>query len=88
MCLATPTKIKKIEGDWAVIESPDHCHCHQATCDHDHHDHKVNISLLKNKEVKAGDYLLVHQDLAINKMPAQEAEKILSMIDQFSEPSK
>ncbi|MBU1176920.1 HypC/HybG/HupF family hydrogenase formation chaperone, partial [Patescibacteria group bacterium] len=47
------------------------------------HQHKANLSLLKN--VKIGDYLLVHDNLAINKVPKNEAKKILKMIN---EPNK
>lgn len=70
MCLATPSKVIKIEKDWATVQSNDH-------------QHKANLSLLKN--VKIGDYLLVHDNLAINKVPKNEAKKILKMIN---EPNK
>ena len=65
MCLATPSKVIKIKGKWALVQSH-------------HHRHRVNLSLLKN--VKVGDYLLVHNDLAINKIPKTEAKRILKMI--------
>jgi len=65
MCLATPSKVIKIKGQWAIVESGDH-------------KHRVNLSLLKN--VKVGDYLLVHDELAINKVPKAEAKRILKMI--------
>ncbi len=65
MCLATPSKIIKIEGDWATVQSEDHTH-------------KVNLGLVK--DVKVGDYIIVHADLALNKIQKQEAEKILKMI--------
>ncbi len=66
MCLATPSKIIKIEGDWAVIKSGDHTH-------------QANLSLVKN--VKIGDYVIVHGDLALNKIEKKDAEKILKMIN-------
>ncbi|MBU1137205.1 HypC/HybG/HupF family hydrogenase formation chaperone [Patescibacteria group bacterium] len=69
MCLATPSKVIKIEDDWATVESRDHTH-------------RVSLSLLKN--VKLGDYLLVHDELAINKIPPIEAKKILEMIKNHS----
>jgi len=62
MCFATPGKVIKIKGKIAFIEMPKHRH-------------QVDISLLKN--VKIGDYLLVHQKMAINKIPKNEAQKIL-----------
>jgi len=65
MCLATPSKIIKIEGDWAVVDS-------------ENHTHKANLSLVKNAEV--GDYVIVHGDLVLNKIEKKEAEQILKMI--------
>jgi hydrogenase expression/formation protein HypC len=65
MCLAMPSKVIKIEKDWAVVKTP-------------RHSHKVNIALVKN--VKIGDYLLVHAEMALNKIPKSEAEKILKLI--------
>jgi hydrogenase expression/formation protein HypC len=67
MCLATPSKVIKIEKNWATVESGNHTH-------------RVNLSLLKN--VKLGDYLLIHDELAINKVPKNEAKRILQMIDK------
>ena len=66
MCLATPSKVIKIKGQWADVQSNDH-------------EHRVNLSLLKN--VKRGDYLLIHDELAINKVPKTEAKRILKMIN-------
>ena len=68
MCLATPSKVIKIEDDWATVESGGHTH-------------RVNLSLLKN--VRVGEYLLVHDELAINKIPEAEAKKILEMIKSY-----
>lgn len=65
MCLATPSKVIKIKGQWATVQSGNH-------------EHRVNLSLLKN--VKLGDYLLIHDELAINKVPKTEAKRILKMI--------
>jgi len=72
MCLATPSKVIKIEGDWVEVASRDHTH-------------RANISLLKNKGVSLGDYILVHGDMAIQKLDNTEAEKILCMIDENEE---
>jgi len=72
MCLATPSKVIKVEGDWVSVQSKDHTH-------------RANISLLKNKGVELGDYLLIHGDMAIQKLDNTEAEKILSMIDDNEE---
>jgi len=73
MCLAIPSKVIKIENDWATILSGNH-------------KHRANLSLLKN--VKVGDYLLIHDELAINKVPKQEAEKIIQTIKNFNEQNK
>ena len=69
MCLATPSKVIKIEKDWATVQS-------------NSHQHKANLSLVKN--VKIGDYLLVHDNLAINKVPKSEAKKILKIVNGLS----
>jgi len=69
MCLAIPSKVTKIEKDWATVES-------------DGHTHKANLSLLK--DVKIGDYLLVHADLALNKVEEKEAKRILKMIKNLN----
>lgn len=69
MCLATPSKVIKIKGKWAMIESGSHVR-------------KANLSLLKN--VKAGDYLLIHGDLALQKVEIKEAKQILQMIKKLN----
>jgi len=69
MCLATPSKVIRIKDKWAMVEAGDH-------------QHRVSLSLLKN--VKIGDYLLIHDQLAINKLPKTEAKKILSMINALN----
>ncbi|MBI5046081.1 MAG: HypC/HybG/HupF family hydrogenase formation chaperone [Candidatus Niyogibacteria bacterium] len=71
MCLATPSKVIKIDGDWVKVKSLNHTH-------------RANISLLKNKRISLGDYLLIHGDLAIQKLPEDEALKILKMINKNS----
>ncbi len=65
MCLATPFKIIKIEGDWAIVQS-------------EHHIHKANLGLVK--DAKVGDYIIVYADLVLNKIEKKEAEQILKMI--------
>ena len=65
MCLAIPSKVIKIKDNWATVQSGDHTH-------------QANLDLIK--DVKIGDYLLIHDELAINKIPENEAKKILEMI--------
>lgn len=67
MCLATPVKIKEIKGKTAIVGA-------------DNHSHEVDLSLIKDPKI--GDYVLVHGDMAINKVPAEEAEKILKIINE------
>jgi len=76
MCLATPSKVIKIEDGWATVQSGNLAN--KAS----EHTHRVNLSLLKN--VKVGEYLLVHDELAINKITKAEAKKILDMIENHS----
>ncbi len=69
MCLAMPSKVTKIKGKIATVQS-----CH--------HRHQADLSLVKN--VKIGDYLLVHGDMALNKVPKSDAKKILAMINELN----
>ncbi len=69
MCLSIPLKIVKISGKRAIVRSAGHVH-------------KVDLSLLKN--VKVGDYVLVHGDLALNKVNKSEASRILKLVKNFS----
>ncbi len=68
MCLATPAKVITIKKDWARVKSGDHIH-------------RVNLGLLKN--VKKGDYLIAHGELAINRLNKKEAEKIIKLIENY-----
>ncbi len=71
MCLALPSRVIKIKGKFAWIQSGNHRH-------------KVNLSLVKN--VKVGDFLLAHEHLALNKIPKSEAKKIVRMIEEVNPP--
>jgi hydrogenase expression/formation protein HypC len=64
MCFATPGKVIKIKGKLATIQMPSH-------------KHEADISLVGG--VRIGDFLLVHNKMAINKIPATEALKILKL---------
>ncbi|MBU1179090.1 HypC/HybG/HupF family hydrogenase formation chaperone [Patescibacteria group bacterium] len=66
MCLAIPSKIVDIKEGWATVRS-------------DKHNHRANLSLVK--DVKVGDYVLVHGDMVLNKVEKEEAEKILKMVN-------
>lgn len=68
MCLAIPLKIIEIKNNIAIVASGDHTH-------------ETDISLIKKPKV--GEYLLVHADMAINKLPAEEAKKIIEIVEQI-----
>lgn len=67
MCLASPVKVVKIKKDWAEVEIAGQ-------------PRKINVSLLK--KIKIGDYLLVHGQMAVNKVSRTEAEKILKFVSE------
>jgi hydrogenase expression/formation protein HypC len=67
MCLAIPLKIIKINGQKAIVQSNEHSH-------------EVDLSLVSNVEI--GDYLVCKGDLAINKIPREDAEKIIDLVQK------
>lgn len=69
MCLATPLKIIKINGNKAEAEAEGHVH-------------EIDLSLLKNAETKEGDYVIAHENMAIHKLSAEEAKQILNFIKE------
>jgi hydrogenase expression/formation protein HypC len=69
MCLAIPGKVVKISGKKAQVQFQDHAH-------------EVDLSLVKDARI--GDYLIIHKDMALNKIPADEALRILVMIKTTS----
>ncbi len=71
MCLAMPCKVIEIDGDHAVVESSGHTM-------------RIETILLRNKKVEMGDYLLVHEELAIGKLPHDEAQTIIKMIETLN----
>jgi len=73
MCLATPSKIIGIRGGKALIQTHDHRH-------------EVNLSLLKN--VKIGDWVLCVNDLAIQKIPREDALGIINLLETKNQKPK
>ncbi len=71
MCLAIPCKVIEIDGASAVVEGLGHTH-------------RVETILLRNKSIDRGDYVLVHEGLAICKLPIEEAQTILKMIETLN----
>lgn len=62
MCLAVPMKVIEVTGDTCLASSGGLSR-------------KANISFLKN--VKKGDYILIHAGFAIEKVKPSEANKTL-----------
>jgi len=70
MCLATPLMVLEYDGDWVEVD--------------DGHGRRKRVyaALLGSKGLKVGDYIFVHGELAIHRLPADEAHKIISLIDR------
>jgi len=65
MCLATPMKLSKIEGEYGFVE-------------HNGKEYRVELSLID--EPKVGDWLLAHGEIAVNKVSDKDATDILELI--------
>lgn len=68
MCLAIPMKVVKIDGDEGVVEALEIRR-------------KVNFAFLKN--VRVGEYILLHAGFAIAKVNAEEANKTIRLIREL-----
>ncbi len=68
MCLARPVKVIRCDKDWVEVED-------------EHGSHRAWAALLAGKGVSVGDFLLVHGELAIHKLPESEALKIIEIIE-------
>lgn len=68
MCLAIPMKIKKIQGEFAQVETG-------------RLSRTINIQMLP--DIKAGDYVLVHAGFAIQKVDARKARETLEFINEI-----
>lgn len=68
MCLAIPMKIKKMDGDFAQVESGRLIRM-------------VNIQMLP--DIKEGDYVIVHAGFAIQKIDPKKAKETLRLIDEI-----
>ncbi len=66
MCLGIPMKIKKIEGEFAQVETG------RLT-------RSVNIQMLP--DAKIGDYVIVHAGFAIQKIDPERAKETLRLIE-------
>ena len=68
MCLAIPMKVVKKDKDKAIVEA-------------NGLRRGINISLLKN--VKIGNYVIVHAGFAIEKLDEMRAKETLSLFRQM-----
>ena len=73
MCLAIPMKIKSIKQNLAITEV-------------NNVEYEVNITMMKN--LKIGDYVIVHAGFAIEKLDEIEAQKTLDIWQEIEEFSK
>jgi hydrogenase assembly chaperone HypC/HupF len=64
MCLATPMQVTKLDPHKAQVASKNHTHW-------------VNIDLLK--DIKKGDWLLVHGDMAIQRLDRKTASEMMEL---------
>ncbi|MFH0738545.1 MAG: HypC/HybG/HupF family hydrogenase formation chaperone [Candidatus Omnitrophota bacterium] len=68
MCLGIPMKIKKLEGEFAEVQS--------GTLRH-----KINIQMISG--IRVGDYVIVHAGFAIEKLDPQKAKETLKIIHEI-----
>lgn len=67
MCLATPMKLVRIDGEYGFVE-------------HGGKEYRVGLALIENPQV--GDWLLAHGEVAVNKVSSKDAKDILKLISQ------
>ena len=65
MCLAIPMKIKKIEGDRAIVSIGSV-------------ERRIAINFLTSPKI--GDYVMVHAGFAIEKLDPKQAEETLEIL--------
>lgn len=71
MCVEIPSKVILVKGKKAKIKQGDN------SC-------WVDISSME-EEVKEGDYLILYQKVAINKVPQEEIDKVLELVGDLSD---
>ena len=64
MCLSIPYKIKEIKGKTAIIE-------------HNQKNRQINLALMD--KINIGDWILVLNDMAVEKISQSEAKKIINL---------
>ncbi len=68
MCLTVPARIISVDGPKAMIR------------DSQENERQVNIGAITDP--RKGDWVLVHADLAVNKISPEEAEDLIEMFDE------
>ena len=68
MCLAIPMKVVKIDGDHGVVASGGVTR-------------KANLILMK--DIKPGDYVLLHAGFAIAKVKPEEARETIKLVREL-----
>lgn len=68
MCLAIPMKVKRVEGGAGVVE---------------YKGVEKRVSTLLVEDLKEGDYILVHAGFAIAKVGREEAEEVISLLEDY-----
>ncbi|MCX5707203.1 MAG: HypC/HybG/HupF family hydrogenase formation chaperone [Candidatus Omnitrophica bacterium] len=68
MCLGIPMKVKKIQGEFAEVESGRLLRT-------------ANIQMLPH--IKIGDYVIVHAGFAIEKIDPEKAKETLKIINEI-----
>lgn len=66
MCLGVPMKVKKIDGEFAEVESGRLMR-------------RINIQMMPH--IKIGDYVIVHAGFAIQRVDPEKARETLRLID-------
>ena len=69
MCLGIPMRIKKIEKETAVVRTGGL-------------EKKINVGFLK--DIKIGDYVIVHAGFAIEKVNEKKAKETLALFNEIS----
>ena len=75
MCLSIPAKIDSIDENMAI-------------CSVGASKYNASLDLLSGDDIKVGDYVLIHTGFAIQKIDAEEADRILETFDEFAELNK
>lgn len=67
MCLATPMKLVRLEGEYGYVE-------------HAGKEYRVALSLIDEPNI--GDWLLAHGEIAVSRVPEKDALEIIELISK------